>query len=64
MIEMIKTRKQQLEERIKRLESYVYEDNDTPELKKIYEDHIKFLREELKQCEQFDYIVKRVEVLK
>lgn len=50
MIEMIKTRKQQLEESIKRLESYVYEDNDTPELKKIYEDHIKFLREELKQC--------------
>lgn len=50
MIEMIKTRKQQLEEIIKRLESYVYEDNDTPELKKIYEDNIKFLREELKQC--------------
>lgn len=51
MIEIVKTRKQQLEESIKRLESYVYEDNDTLELKKIYEDHIKFLREELKQCE-------------
>ena len=51
MIEMIKTRKQQLEERIKRLESYVYEDNDTLELKKIYEEQINHLREELKQCE-------------
>lgn len=52
MIEMIKTRKQQLEERIKQLEGYVYEGDDTPELKKIFEDHIKFLREELKQCEE------------
>ena len=51
MIEMIKTRKQQLEERIKRVVCYVYGENDTRELKKIYEDHIKFLREELKQCE-------------
>ena len=51
MIEMVKTRKQQLEERIKQLEGYVFEE-DTPEfLRKIYEDHIKFLREELKQCE-------------
>lgn len=47
MIEMVKTRKQQLEESIKRLESYVYEDNDTPELKKIYEEQIKYLREEV-----------------
>lgn len=54
MIEMIKTRKQQLEERIKRLESYVYEDNDTPELKKIYEEQINHLREELKGL--VDYI--------
>ena len=60
MIEMVKTRKQQLEERIKRLESYVYEDNDTPELKKIYEEQINHLREELKQCEQFDYIVRQM----
>ena len=51
MIEMVKTRKQQLEERIKQLEGYVYEGDDTAELKKIYEDHIKFLRQELKQCE-------------
>lgn len=51
MIEIVKTRKQQLEERIKRLEGYVYEDNDTPEIKKLYEDNIKFLREELKKCE-------------
>ena len=48
MIERVKTRKQQLEERIKRLESYVYEDDNTPQLKKIYEDQIQFLREELK----------------
>lgn len=48
MIEIVKTRKQQLEERIKRLESYVYEDDNTPQLKKIYEDQIHFLREELK----------------
>ena len=47
MIEIVKTRKQQLEERIKRLESYVYEDDNTPQLKKIYEDQIQFLREEL-----------------
>ena len=43
MIEIVKTRKQQLEERIKRLESYVYEDDNTPQLKKIYEDQIQFL---------------------
>ena len=49
MIERVKTRKQQLEERIKRLESYVYEGDDTPQLKKIYEDQIQFLREELKE---------------
>ena len=49
MIERVKTRKQQLEERIKRLESYVYEDDNTPQLKKIYEDQIQFLREELKE---------------
>ena len=48
MIEIVKTRKQQLEERIKRLESYVYEDDNTPQLKKIYEDQIQFLREDLK----------------
>lgn len=48
MIEIVKTRKQQLEERIKRLESYVYEDDNTLQLKKIYEDQIQFLREELK----------------
>lgn len=48
MIEIVKTRKQQLEERIKRLESYVYEDDNTPQLKKISEDQIQFLREELK----------------
>ena len=56
MIEMVKTRKQQLEERIKHLEGYVFSE-DTPEcLKKIYEDHVKFLREELKQCLRFSAV--------
>lgn len=51
MIEIVKTRKQQLEERIKQLEGFIFSE-DTPEcLRKIYEDHAKFLREELKQCE-------------
>lgn len=48
MLEINKAREQQLKERIKRLESYVYEGDDTPQLKKIYEDKIQFLREELK----------------
>lgn len=52
MLEINKIREQQLKERIKRLESYVYEDDDTPQLKKIYEDQIKCLREELKKYEQ------------
>ena len=34
MIEMVKTRKQQLEERIKQLEGYVYEGDDTPDLRR------------------------------
>lgn len=51
MIEIVKTRKQQLEERIKQLEGFIFSE-DTPEnLKKIYEDHAKFLREELNQYE-------------
>ncbi len=50
MIEIVKTRKQQLEERIKQLEGFIFSE-DTPEnLKKIYEDHANFLREELKKC--------------
>ena len=48
MLEINKAREQQLKERIKRLESYVYEGDDTPQLKKIYEDQIQLLREELK----------------
>lgn len=51
MIEIVKTRKQQLEERIKQLEEFIFSE-DTPEcLRKIYEDNAKFLREELKQYE-------------
>ena len=49
MLEINKAREQQLKERIKRLESYVYEGDDTPQLKKIYEDQIQFLRDELKE---------------
>lgn len=48
VVEINKIREEQLKERIKRLESYVYEGVNTPQLKKIYEDQIQFLREELK----------------
>ena len=48
MLEINNIREHQLKEKIKRLESYVYEDDNTPQLKKIYEDQIQFLREELK----------------
>ena len=52
MIEIVKTRKQQLEERIKQLEGFIFSE-DTPKfLKKIYEDHAKFLREEIRRCEE------------
>lgn len=52
MIEIVKTRKQQLEERIKKLESFVFEVDIDESLKKIYEDHIDFLRIELKHYEE------------
>ena len=52
MIEIFKSRKQKLQEKIKQLESYMYEDNDSEQLKKIFEDNIVFLREELKKCEE------------
>ena len=52
MIEIFKSRKQKLQEKIKQLESYIYEDNDSEQLKKIFEDNIEFLREELKKCEE------------
>lgn len=48
MIEMVKTRKQKLQEKIKQLESYIYEGNDSEQLKKVFKDNIDFLREELK----------------
>lgn len=51
MIEIVKTRKQQLEERIKQLERFIFSEDIPENLKKIYEDHAKFLREELKHCE-------------
>lgn len=44
MIEIVKTRKQQLE-------GFIFSE-DTPEcLRKIYEDHAKYLREELRSLE-------------
>ena len=52
MIEIFKSRKQKLQEKIKQLESYMYEDNDSEQLKKIFEDNIEFLREKLKKCEE------------
>ena len=52
MIEIFKSRKQKLQEKIKQLESYMYEDNNSEQLKKIFEDNIEFLREELKKCEE------------
>lgn len=51
MIEIVKTRKQQLEERIKQLEGFIFSEDTPYQLKKIYEDHAKYLREELKQYE-------------
>ena len=52
MIEMFKSRKQKLKEKIKQLESYIYEYNDSEQLKKVFKDNIDFLREELKRCEE------------
>lgn len=52
MIEMVITKKQKLQDKIKKLESYIYEENDSEQLKKIFEDNIVFLREELKKCEE------------
>lgn len=49
---MSKTRKQQLEERIKQLESYVFEEDVDDTLKKIYEDHAEYLRKELAKCNE------------
>lgn len=52
MIEMVKTRKQKLQEKIKQLESYIYEGNDSEQFKKVFKDNIDFLREELKKCKE------------
>ena len=52
MIEMVITKKQKLQDKIKKLESYIYEDNDSEQLKKVFKDNIDFLREELKRCEE------------
>ena len=52
MIEMVITKKQKLQDKIKKLESYIYEDNDSEQLKKVFKDNIDFLREALTRCEE------------
>ena len=47
----VKTRKELLEERISKLESYVFCDDCGEILKNIYTEHLNYLRQELKECE-------------
>lgn len=47
----VKTRKELLEERISKLESYVFCDDRGEILKNIYTEHLNYLRQELKECE-------------
>lgn len=47
----IKTRKELLEERIVKLESYVFCEECGETLKNIYTEHLNYLRQELKECE-------------
>ncbi len=47
----IKTRKELLQERICKLESYVFCDDCGEILKNIYTEHLNYLRQELKECE-------------
>lgn len=47
----IKTRKELLEERICKLESYVFGDDCGEILKNIYTEHLNYLKQELKECE-------------
>lgn len=47
----IKTRKELLEERISKLEGYILCDDCGEILKKIYTEHLSYLRQELKECE-------------
>ena len=47
----IKTRKELLEERISKLESYIFCDDCGETLENIYTEHLSYLRKELKECE-------------
>ena len=47
----VKTRKELLEERISKLESYVFCEDCGEILKNIYTEHLSYLREQLKECE-------------
>ena len=47
----IKTRKELLEERIVKLESYVFCEECGETLKNIYTEHLNYLRQELKEYE-------------
>lgn len=48
----IRTKKELLEERICKLESYVFCDDCGEILKNIYTEHLNYLRKELKECEE------------
>lgn len=52
VIDSLEVRKKSLLERIHKLESFIYSEHDTEELKKIYKDHLDYLREEYKKCEE------------
>ena len=47
----IRTKKELLEERICKLESYVFCDDCGEIIKNIYTEHLNYLRKELKECE-------------
>ena len=51
MSKVIKSRKELLEERIAKLESYIFCEDCGEVLKNIYSEHIKYLGRELKECE-------------
>jgi inorganic pyrophosphatase len=52
VIDSLEVRKKSLLERIHKLESFIYSEHDTEELKKIYKDHLDYLRQEYKKCEE------------
>lgn len=51
MSKVIKSRKELLEERIAKLESYIFCEDCGEVLKNIYSEHLSYLRQELKEGE-------------